>query len=148
MTIHLTSLFIGLLAVATAGCNVSRAAPGQTTGSSASVLQAAPASAIAATVTKIVFVGKEHACDCTRKRVDEGWGALQRALGTPPRIPVERLQIDTDDSRVEPYRKQRPVMALPGIYFVDAKESVVELLQGEVTTEQVVQVIGGAAPAP
>jgi hypothetical protein len=88
-------------------------------------------------VTKVVFVGKEHACDCTRKRVDTAWAALQKVVGTPAKLPIERLQIDTQSEKVEPYRRQKPMMTLPAIYFLDDKSVVVELVQGEVTTEQI-----------
>lgn len=115
-----------------AGCERSRAA---TSTPPAAVKAAEPAPSVK--VAKIVFVGKEHACDCTRKSVDAGWAALQTALGTPPKLPVERLQVDTQGERVEPYRQQKPIMALPAIYFVDGKAAVVELLQGEVTPQQI-----------
>ena len=32
-------------------------------------------------VAKIVFVDKQHACDCTRARIDKTWNALQKVLG-------------------------------------------------------------------
>lgn len=88
-------------------------------------------------VVRVVFVGKEHACDCTRRSIDAGWAALQRALGTPPKLPVERLNLDTQEDKVAPYRRQKALTALPALYFVDAKGSVAELLQGEVTRAQV-----------
>jgi hypothetical protein len=103
--------------------------------------------AAAAAVTKIVFVGKEHACDCTRARVDAAWAVLQKALGATPKVPVERLQIDTEGDKVAPYRQQRALMALPAIYFLNAKGEVVELLQGEVTAEQVAKALGATAAA-
>ena len=93
-------------------------------------------------VVKVVFVGKEHACDCTRKKVDTALAALQKVLGTPPKIPVEMLKADTEEEKVEPYRKQKPMMALPAIYFVDGNGTVVDLLQGEVTEAQVRKVLG------
>ena len=93
-------------------------------------------------VVRIVFVGKEHACDCTRKKVDTALAALQTVLGTPPRIPVEMLKVDTEEEKVEPYRKQKPIVALPAIYFVDGKDGVVDLLQGEVTAEQIGHTLG------
>jgi len=131
------------LLFAAAGCNkTSIAATAQTTASTTSVAQGAAASPAAAKVTKIVFVGKEHACDCTRKTVDEGWAALQKALGTPAKLPVERLQVDTEAAKVEPYRQQKPIMALPAIYFLDGKGVVTELLQGEVTLEQIGHALG------
>lgn len=88
-------------------------------------------------VARVVFVGKEHACDCTRKKVETAWAALQKALGTPAKLPVETLQADTQEDKVEPYKKLRPIMALPAIYFLDAKGGLVEMLQGEITDAQV-----------
>jgi hypothetical protein len=98
-------------------------------------------------VYKIVFVGKEHACDCTRKRVDAAWDTLQKAIGVAAKVPVERVQIDTDEEKVALYGKQKPIMALPAIYFLDGKDSVVELLQGEITAEQIAKVLGETATA-
>lgn len=125
------SFFVGCMACL-AGCERSRAASNPP-----SVAVKAAETAPAVKVTKIVFVGKEHACDCTRKTVDAGWAALQTALGTPPKLPVERLQVDTQGERVDTYRQQKPIMALPAIYFVDGKGAVTEMLQGEVTSEQI-----------
>ncbi len=99
----------------------------------AQVAEVASASAVA----KVVFVGQEKACNCTRERVDAAWAALSEALGTPPKVPVQRLQLDTQEAQVEPYRKQKPVFALPGLYFVDGQGQVLELLQGKVKPEQI-----------
>jgi hypothetical protein len=144
MKMNLMTLLSGFaLLVAVASCNkASNAAVAQTTASMTSVSQAAAVSPAAATVTRIVFVGKEHPCDCTRKALDAGWAALQKALGTPSKVPVEKLQVDTDGSKVDPYRNQKPIMALPAIYFLDGKGVVTELLQGEVTLEQIGHALG------
>jgi hypothetical protein len=115
----------------------SQAAPGEPALEAASVSQAFAAAEGKSKVTKVVFVGKARACDCTRKTIDAGWAALRKALGTPPKLPVVRLQVDTDRDKVEPYRTQKPMMDLPAIYFVDGKNVVVELLEGEVTAEQI-----------
>jgi hypothetical protein len=101
-----------------------------------------------APVTKIVFVGKEHACDCTRTRVDGAWKVLHEALGKPVKMPVERLRIDTEADKVAPYQKKRPVMVLPALFFLDSKGNVVELLQGEVTAKQIAGVIQAKKSAP
>jgi hypothetical protein len=97
----------------------------------------APTLSPASKLSKIVFVGKEHACECTRKSVDAGWAALQKVLGSPGKIPVERMHVDTESARVAPYREQKPIMALPAIYFVDGKGSVLDMLQGEVGEAQI-----------
>jgi len=136
--IAVAGLAVSLAALATA-CKQEVAASQQAMTASAPAKAAATESKIA----KVVFVGKQNACDCTRKRVDAGWASLQKALGTPAKVPVERLQIDVDGAKVDPYRKQKAMMALPAIYFVDGKATVLELLQGEVTAEQVQKVLGG-----
>jgi hypothetical protein len=140
MTKTTTLLFLGItFSLAMAGCQRSRAATSATSVPSAT--QAAAAKPDTPKVARIVFVGKEHACDCTRKTVNDGWAVLQKALGTPAKLPVERLQVDTEAVKVEPYRQQKPMMALPAIYFVDGKNAVLELLQGEVTAEQVAAIL-------
>jgi hypothetical protein len=123
------------------GCDRARASSGAEGATATTAAETVGAKQPATKVTRIVFVGKEHACDCTRKKVDAGWAALQKALGTPPKLPVERLQIDTQADKVEPYRQQKPMMAMPGIYFVDDKNVVLELLQGEVTAEEIATVL-------
>jgi hypothetical protein len=102
MKMNLMTLISGFsLLFAVAGCNkASNAAVAQTTTSITSVSQVAAASPAVAKVTRIVFVGKEHPCDCTRKALDAGWAALQKALGTPSKVPVEKLQVDTDGDLV------------------------------------------------
>jgi hypothetical protein len=141
-TMSLNAVLVGVtLSWMLLGCNSSNAASGEAPASTANAFAAASATPSATKVTKVVFVGKEHACDCTRKAVDAGWAALQNALGTPAKLPVERLQIDTEGSRVEPYRKQKPIMALPALYFLDGTQVVLELLQGEFTEAQVAAVL-------
>jgi len=39
------------------------------------------------------------------------------------------------------------MMAIPAIYFVDGKGSVVEILQGEITEEQISKVLGASTSA-
>jgi len=93
--------------------------------------------AATAAVARVVFVGKENACQCTRKAIDASWKALEAALGPHNRIAVEQVKVDTESDRVAPYRAQRAFMALPAMYFFDAAGGLVEMLQGEVTEEQV-----------
>lgn len=120
------------LAMALAACERTRPAPAQTASSST---VAAPA---ASKVEKIVFIDKEQACDCTRKRIEDTWAAMQAALGTGGGLPVERIYVDTQAAKAETYTLVRPLMVLPGIYFVDQHDAVIELLEGEVTKEQIV----------
>lgn len=92
-------------------------------------------------VASIVFVGQKDACQCTRDRIDASWAALETALGRQPAVPVERIQEDVDTARAEEYAKLKPVIVVPGIYFLDEKGGLVELLQGEVKAEQVSAVL-------
>lgn len=141
-----------LLTVAAAGCDEpsnaeSKRAPQEASPESAQQASQdarahAPAAPAARQVAKVVFVGKKDACDCTRRAIATGWAALGEALGEPAELPVERLQSDSDGAAVAPYRRQRPMLALPAIYFVDQQGQVLELLQGEVSADQVKVALG------
>ena len=97
---------------------------------------AAPASQSSKTnVAKIVFVGQKQACPCTRKRIDGSWAALQAAAGARKHIPIERIYMDTDEVEVEPYEKMRAIMVLPAIYLLDGSGKLLDMVQGEVTTD-------------
>jgi hypothetical protein len=131
------------LVLAAVGCKESRAS----TEAAASATQAvtpAPAAAAksVAVTTKIVFVDKEHGCQCTAKRVDASWSALQGAIAGKATPVVERIHVDTQPEMAEPYSKLRPMMTLPALYFIDGQGGLIELLQGEVTTEQIQKVLG------
>lgn len=132
-----------VLSTAVTACKNGTAEAASATASAAVVATGAPAVEAAATndadtkVARIVFVGKEHACDCTRKTVEAARATLQKALGTPAKLPVETLQLDTQSGQVEPYKAMRPIMALPAIYFIDGKGGLVEMLQGEITDAQI-----------
>ena len=136
------TLLLGLcFSCALLGCHRADAASGEAVPGASATAQAALAVPGQSKVTKIVFVDKEHACDCTRKTVEAGWAALQQALGTPAKLPVERLQIDTQPDKVAPYRAQKAIVALPAIYFLDGSSIVLELLQGEVTADAIATVL-------
>jgi hypothetical protein len=110
-------------------------------GAPAAAMAATPTAPTTSKVARVVFMDKEHACECTRKRVEDSWTALQTALGTPPKLPVERIHIDTQAPQADPYTSTKPLMALPGIYFVDQRQRVSELLQGEVKAAEIEAVL-------
>jgi len=87
-------------------------------------------------VTRIVFLDKENCCQCTRAATDASWAALQEALGDAS-IPIERIHVDTQADQAGPYQGMQAMMAVPGIYFLDASGGLVGMLQGEVTAAQV-----------
>jgi hypothetical protein len=89
-----------------------------------------------AAVAKIVFIDKEKACDCTAKRINDSWTALQEALGKESALPIERIHMDTQAAQAESYKTQRAYMVAPAIYFLDANGQILEMLQGEVSSEQ------------
>ena len=88
-------------------------------------------------VKRIVFIDKAKACECTRKRIDASWKALAGVVGSPPVPAVERIHMDTAPFRAAPYKAKRPVMVPPAIYFLGEEEKLLEVLQGEVTADQV-----------
>jgi hypothetical protein len=136
-----------VLFVTVTACENRQAEAASGSASAAAVAPAVRAASLAASngsqarVVKIVFVGKEHACDCTRKKVETATAALQQVLGTPPRVPVQELKVDTEPEKVEPYRLQKPMLAMPAIYFVDGEGGVIDMLQGEITAEQIARIV-------
>jgi hypothetical protein len=91
-------------------------------------VEAATKAGPSAKVAKIIFVGKQNACDCTRARIDKTWNALQKVLGAPPSIPVERLDLDTHAEQLEPYSLMERLMVPPGVYLLDDGNGVIQLL--------------------
>ena len=94
-------------------------------------------------VTRIAFLDKEHACPCTRKRIDDTWAALQTALGTPASLPLERIHIDRQPAQAAALTAAKPLMVPPGIYFLDANNTVLSMLPGEVATDQIAAALHG-----
>jgi hypothetical protein len=141
---HSSSSTLGLLLVALGvlvlGCEQAAGAA-QPTAEPATASTAVTASAKVVPIARVVFVDLEDACACTRERIDLSWAALTQALGTPARLPVERIHQDSQAAQADPYLKARPLMVPPGVYFVDAKGEVLEQLQGEVTADQVAAVL-------
>lgn len=95
----------------------------------------------AAPVTSIVFVGQKEACSCDRERIDKGWQALQQVLGQGKNVAVKRLQIDVDEAEADTYYDMRSIMVLPGLYFLDEKGDLVEMLQGEVDERKIAELL-------
>ena len=92
-------------------------------------------------VSLIVFVGMDQACQCTRERIEKSWKALQEGLGSRADVQVRRIQWDVDEEEAEKYSALKPLVTLPGIYFLGADGKLVELLQGEVSAGQVAAVL-------
>ena len=114
-----------------AGCSRAEGAP-----------SAAPAKKVqSGRVARIGFIDLERCCACTRTRIDAAWKVLTEVLGAKPAIPVERVHLDTQAAKAAPYRAKKELMFPPAIYFLDRKEGLVEMLQGEVTAAQIRKVL-------
>jgi hypothetical protein len=92
-------------------------------------------------IESIVFVGQKEACECTKNRIDVSWKVLQDTLKDGPQIPIKRIQLDVDGEEAKKLNEQKPLVVAPGIYFLDAKKSVVALLQGEVRVDQIIPLL-------
>ncbi len=138
-------LFAALLValVSAAGCDQASGETNNSPSPDTPTRQPATVSPNESNVARIVFVGQEQACGCTRNRIDGSWRALQAALGESSGIAVERLRRDTQSDQVEEYRMLRPFVTVPAIYLLDENGAIVELLQGEVTEEQLRTALGG-----
>jgi hypothetical protein len=104
--------------------------------------KSASAAASNAKVASIVFIDKEDACDCTRKRADDSWDNLAKAIADGATIPVQRIYIDTEKDRAAQYLEMKELMVIPGIYFLDEKGDLVAMLQGEQTTAKLAATLG------
>ena len=129
-----------------AGCQkvATRASPPATTQKKEAAQGQEPAPpASASKVARIVFLDKQEACACTETRIGASWEVLTKALGTPPKVKVERVHMDTDPMTADPYVKMRPVMVAPAVYFLGPDDKLLEVLQGELTAEKVKAQLGG-----
>lgn len=87
-------------------------------------------------VSQVVFVDKEVCCECTKNRIDGSWEALSNAIKDKD-LKIERLHQDTQETEVSPYQEMRPIMVIPAIYLLDSEGNLIEVLQGEVTEDQI-----------
>ena len=92
-------------------------------------------------ISHIVFVGQKQACDCTLKRIETTWNVLNEILKAKPDLQVKIIQRDVDVEETKEMSKLKRMMVTPGIYFINKQKRLVELLQGEVTKEQIKKVI-------
>ena len=118
------------------------AGPGCSRSSQASGLAAEKPKAVDAgnpqtVVVRIAFLDQEKCCDCTRRRIEASWAALQAALGSKSDVKVERVHVDTQKSQAEAYRRLKPNQVIPALYFLDHEGQLVEMLQGEVSADAV-----------
>jgi hypothetical protein len=143
-------LFIGFVAawsVTVAGCNRPSAATAAVASdaSRASALSAPAANTPAGKLAKVVFVGEEHGCPCRQARLDAGWAALEQAMGTPPKLPVEKIHVDTQSAKVQVFTQQKPILTMPGIFLVDGANKMLDMLQGDITRAQIDAAIAALA---
>ncbi len=114
----------------------SKTAPGS------DALRQAPAS-----VATIVFIDKKDPCPCTDKRIKSSWKALQSALKDRKDIHVTRIHYDTEGARAERFTALKPLMVIPGIYFMNDQGKVIALLEGEVRLDEITAVLKKNMPA-
>ncbi len=81
---------------------------------------------------RLVLVGQAQGCQCTRTEVAKAMRALHVVLGARRDQMVTQLDWDKDRAQVQRYRRQRRFIALPALYFINARDQVVGLLEGEI----------------
>lgn len=144
------TLTLGLLVLA-AGCKAGVERGAAASGSAASEAPPNPAAdnktdpaqqpAAKGRVKRIVVLDKAKACACTQKRTEATWNELTGVVGFPPVPDVERIHMDTQADKAAPYKAKRPVMVPPAIYFFGEGDELLEVLQGEVTADQIRRVL-------
>jgi len=135
MSVRLARLACLVWLFCLSACALRRADPAPAGATSSKTAQASTR------VAKIAFIDQEHGCPCTRGRVEGSWSAVQTALAGRTDVQVERIHSDTQPALASPYTTQRSFSTTPGIYFVDGKAAVVEMLQGEVRPDQITAVL-------
>lgn len=99
-------------------------------------------------ISLVVFLDQEDCCNCTRDRQEATWKNLQTALeGLAERPEVDVVHMDSQEENARPYLDLKPVMVLPGIYFFDSSHVLTEMLQGELSVEQIRNVLQRPAGA-
>jgi hypothetical protein len=119
------------------GCSRSNDASGAGAGKE----QAVEAGNLKAAVVQIGFLDLEQSCECTRRRIEISWAALQAARGDKSGVLLERVHVDSQESLAEPYRRLRANQVIPAIYFLDGEGKLVEMLQGEVSEDAIRKVL-------
>ena len=62
-------------------------------------------------------------------------------VGFPPVPDVERIHMDQAPNKAAPYKAKRPIMVPPAIYFFGKGDKLLEVLQGEITADQIKKVM-------
>ena len=88
-------------------------------------------------VTKVVFIGQKDSCKCTRERIDKTWPVVDSVLKGYKDITVRKIQIDVEAEEADRYDEMKSIMIAPGIFFMDKDDKLVEMIQGEVSADQV-----------
>lgn len=92
-------------------------------------------------VARVVFVDAQNASATDEATIEDSWAALREAAKKRPGLEVERLHKDTQRALAATYLQLQPLSALPGIYFLDAKDNLVTLMQGDVVMEQIAKLL-------
>lgn len=140
---------LGLL-ILWSGLSATQAQPVAVDGKSGTPAAAAPAPShaqqVPAGVAEIVFVDKEKPCPCTDERTKASWKVLQNALKDRKDVRVTRIHYDTESAKAERYTRLKPLMVIPGLYFMNGQGKVLAMLQGEVKLAQITAVFKKNGP--
>jgi hypothetical protein len=106
--------------------------------SAAGAAPSATALSVALPHRTLVFVDQEQGCNtCSRDEVDQAWKALQEVAQGPADLSVERVHVDREPWKVQPFQEDRPYSKLPAIYILDDQGDIVGLLQGAIDAKQI-----------
>ena len=92
-------------------------------------------------VKRLVLVVRAKGCQCTRKDVAKARRSLGVVLGARRDQMVTQLDWDKHRAQVQRYRSQRRFIALPALYFLDARGKVVGLLEGDIQPKWIRQLM-------
>jgi hypothetical protein len=92
-------------------------------------------------VARIVFLDRLDGNAAAKAHLDEVWVEVQTAMEDWRGILVERIHIDAEPKQSEKILALRSVDKLPGIYFLDENDALIEMLQGDVKANEIRKVV-------
>jgi hypothetical protein len=92
-------------------------------------------------VWKIVFLDKLDGNAAQKAELDAAWSEVQAALEDYPHVRVERIHVDAEPRQSSKFLEMHSVDKLPGLYFLDADEALLEVQEGELKASQIREII-------
>ncbi len=92
-------------------------------------------------VAKIVFMDRLDGNADAKAQLDAIWSEVQAAMEAWPHVAIERIHMDAEPRQTSKLLKLHSVDKLPGLFFLDADGGLLEFAQGDVTADQIREIM-------